>query len=603
MSVKLTQPFFRAALLILLALGFSSQVQADARFPLPAQLAGNGHFWLRVYSEWTTGDYAIHDDRHLDVVYFSVKASNRNDPAINKAIGEVKAALRRLNKKRLKTAKGLKSTDLKVYKAWEKYRKDPGRFARGLGHVRAQRGLRDRFASALEEASRLRGHIEPILDAHDVPRELYALVFVESMFHPHARSYSGAVGLWQFMPYTGREYLNINRLNDERRDPIIASNAAGSYLRSAYLRLKSWPVAITSYNYGMNGMARAVRAVGKSDLGLIVRNYRNGRLGFAAKNYYSEFWAALEIWKNPKKYFPKTRYQPTWTYDLLRVPGGLRLNKLIRTGALSEARLRADNPALSNDAIKGRIALPRGFALRLPKGSKSKVAKSIGKMSGLSAGRQGTKTRAYKVRRGDSLIAIARRHGISTGQLLTTNHMDLHATIYPGQKLRIPGKRNNFTLFPDARSLAILQPAILQPANAKPSTALAQAERQKSLEKSLMTTTNTAASTANKLVASNKKARKTPQKSSTRSRRKSLLANLPPRPRVLRFRQNKKRYLLMAGPAVEQSENQAAPLAAVDIVLGASPLPAVDLVVGRSAQDMHKQDLEEFESEPEIPNS
>lgn len=582
------------SLLPTLLLLFSSSAYGDARFPLPASLSANGHFWLRVYSEWTTGDYALHDDRRLDVVYFSVKANNRKNPAINKAIAKIKIALNKLNKKRPKTAKGLKGMELKVYKAWEKYHQDAGRFARGLGHVRAQKGQRDRFARALEEASRLRGHIEPILDAHDVPRELLALVFVESMFHPHARSYSGAVGLWQFMPYTGREYLSINRLVDERRDPIVASNAAASYLRSAYRRLGSWPVAITSYNYGMNGMARAVRAVGKSDLALIVKNYRNGRLGFAAKNYYTEFWAALEIWKHPKKYFPKTRRQRRWVYDLLRVPGGLRLNKLIRSGVVSESRLRAYNPALSSDAINGRIAMPQGFALRLPKGTAAKAGTIIAKMSGLSSGSQGTKTRAYKVRRGDSLIGIARRHGISTGQLLTTNHMDLHATIYPGQKLRIPGKRNNFTLYPDARSLAILQPL-----HAKKSTAVALLEPQRNEDQT-------------KPVPPKKQPRKVAQQKRKRRRHDPGLDNLPPPPRVLHFRLARKRHRLIAGPLVEQKETEqqtTTALAAVDVLLAAPPLPRVDLLIGRSGQDMHLQDENLPTSDPQaestsiIPNS
>lgn len=566
-----------------------AEASSDPRFPLPAALAANGHFWLRVYSEWSTGDYAIHDDRQLDVVYSIVKANDGRSPVVKQAKAEVEAALRRLNKQHPKKADALSGIDRQVFQAWAAHKKDPGRFARGMGHVRHQKGQRDRFALALVEAGRLRGHIETILSAHNVPPELLALVFVESMFKPHARSYSGAVGLWQFMPYTGREYLNINGLVDERRDPIVASYAAASYLRSAYKRLGSWPVAITSYNYGMNGMARAVKAVGRSNISSIVQKYRGGRLGFAAKNYYTEFWAALEIWKNPKKYFPKVKAGKSWRYDLLRVPQGLRLNKLVQSGVVSSKRLAALNPALSQKALTGRTALPHGFALRLPKGASAAAKKAIAKMPGLGRSAASAKVRSYKVRRGDSLIGIARRHGLNTGQLLAANGLDFHATIYPGQNLRIPAKTSGFTLLPEARGLAVLGPT---PGTA-PSEAVAVAKAA----------TPTAANPT-AVTAQPRQSRPSARQKKHRHKAHKAIAALPPRPRVYRFRRGKKRYLVLAGPAVKdlnpvpRRSDTALLISAVDLVNAAAQLPKIDLLVGFEGVDLHQPD-EALDSPPQ----
>ena len=100
--------------------------------------------------------------------------------------------------------------------------------------------------------------------------------------------------MWQIMPATGRLYLRVNRNVDERLNVRAATLAAAQILRDNYEKLGTWPLAITAYNHGANGMRRAVDTVGTTDFGVIVQRYRGPLFGFASQNFYAEFLAALE---------------------------------------------------------------------------------------------------------------------------------------------------------------------------------------------------------------------------------------------------------------------------------------------------------------------
>ena len=370
MSIALT-----AALLLVLA-----NPAAPADFPTPTDLQANVGFWLRVYGEWPTNRYAIHDDQRLDVVYQVIAATDGRSDVVKNAKANVEQTLADLDARRPSTEAGLQGLQLQVYRAWASVSHDPARFAHARGHVRHQKGQRDRFEQALRDSGRYRTHIEAILKEHGLPPELLAVVFVESMFATHARSYSGATGIWQFMRATGREYLNINSVVDERRDPILATYAASQYLRSAYRRLGHWPLAITSYNYGMNGMARAAKATGSNDLARIFASYRSGTMGFAAKNYYTEFVAALTIWREPGRYFPHVKPRPPWRYEVVQIPASTTASALIRAGALDKKYLDNYNPALTREALSGRVALPAGLTLRVPPGHSGRFNQSLSRM-------------------------------------------------------------------------------------------------------------------------------------------------------------------------------------------------------------------------------
>ena len=167
-------------------------------------------------------------------------------------------------------------------------------------NVRFQLGQADKFRAGLIRAGQWRAHIEQVLAGEGVPRELVALPHVESSFNPRAYSHVGAAGLWQFMRSTGRRYMRVDDVVDERMDPHKASVAAARLLGYNYRQIDSWPLAITAYNHGLAGMMRAVRTLGTRDIAAIVSRYQSRSFGFASRNFYAEFLAASEIDHDPE---------------------------------------------------------------------------------------------------------------------------------------------------------------------------------------------------------------------------------------------------------------------------------------------------------------
>ena len=129
------------------------------------------------------------------------------------------------------------------------------------------------------------------------------LPHVESSFNPAAYSKVGAAGLWQFMRSTGRRYMRIDNSVDERLDPFRSTEAAAQLLSYNYRLLGTWPLALTAYNHGAAGMRRAKEAMGTDDIVKIVRQHKSPSFGFASRNFYVSFLAALEIDSHPDKYF------------------------------------------------------------------------------------------------------------------------------------------------------------------------------------------------------------------------------------------------------------------------------------------------------------
>jgi hypothetical protein len=108
---------------------------------------------------------------------------------------------------------------------------------------------------------------QDVLAQYDLPYELAYLPIIESRLNPNARSHMGAVGLWQFMPSTGKKYgLEINSLVDERRDPVKSTHAAAKFMKALYKIFKDWNLVIAAYNCGPGNVNKAIyRAEGKRD--------------------------------------------------------------------------------------------------------------------------------------------------------------------------------------------------------------------------------------------------------------------------------------------------------------------------------------------------
>ena len=309
--------------------------------------------------------------------------------------------------------------------------------------VRFQQGLSDRFHAGLLRSGQWREHIIGALRTAGVPEELVALPHVESSFNPDARSFVGAAGLWQFTASTGRQYMRIDQAVDERRDPYTSSEAAARFLRRNYDALGSWPLAVTAYNHGPGGMRRAARVMGTSDIEVIIRRYNGPAFGFASRNFYVSFLAALDIEKNPEQYFGALRRQPAPDLLVVETPDYMRVDAIERAFGVTRSTLQAYNPALLPPVWEGAKYVPRGFRLKLP--ADTVIAAPAELFASVPPGQRfaaQVPDRIYIVKSGDTLSHIARRYRTSVAKLAQINGLTPRSRIRIGQKLKLPEGRS-----------------------------------------------------------------------------------------------------------------------------------------------------------------
>jgi membrane-bound lytic murein transglycosylase D len=270
-----------------------------------------------------------------------------------------------------------------------------------------------------------------------MPEDLAYLPHVESSFDYEAYSKSGAAGIWQLMPGTGRRFLTINSTLDQRRDPILASQAAASYLQASFRSLDSWPLSLTAYNHGPASMVRAKNSLGTFTR--IYQEYDNKNFGFASRNFYAEFLAAREIAKNYRAYFPNLRLDDpvrTKTFIVNRAAGIKVLTQHLK---VDDATLASLNPALMEPVWSGGRYVPKGYRLNLPQGAGGKGTIAALPPDPSPPPRVAKKALpAHRVKRGETISAIARRYGVTPHSLLASNQLDRRAVITAGQQLRIP---------------------------------------------------------------------------------------------------------------------------------------------------------------------
>lgn len=287
--------------------------------------------------------------------------------------------------------------------------------------------------------------MKQILKDRGLPEDLVYISLIESGYSPAAHSRAGAVGYWQFMRGTGRDYgLKISSHIDERRDPILATQAAADYFSGLYNLFGSWYLAIASYNAGENKIKRLVMTYHTRDFWELIRK---GRLPAETVNYVPKFIAASLIAKNPKKYgFDNIQYESPFEYDEVRVEGTISVRKLAHLMRVDYTTMRRLNPAYKTD-----FAMPaRGvsFLLRVPKGTTESANRLVGEAGirnarvilAAVAQKDDDSVVRYRVKRGDSLTGLANRFGVSVAQIAKTNRLSRRSMLRIGQTLVITKK-------------------------------------------------------------------------------------------------------------------------------------------------------------------
>ncbi|HEV8132857.1 MAG TPA: transglycosylase SLT domain-containing protein [Acidobacteriota bacterium] len=335
-------------------------------------------FWRMVYAEYDRRSVVFHDRENLAIVYkvlsfdrlpeVSEEERIKQRNKVEEEATKIENALKDLATYGVEAA-GSSSTHKDVYKALMKARApiDSSSLLAAMARVRDQRGVKDRFEAGVIRSGLYLPYIKSTFVEKGLPEELAYLPHVESSFDYASYSKVGAAGIWQFMRGTARGLLTLNSLMDERRDPIRATEAAAALLLKNYRLLGSWPLAITAYNHGTNGMLRARAAFGEDYLSILDK-YESKYFGFASKNFYSEFLAALDCAKNYRRYFPLAKMAEPLRFARLTVKNGSRKEQQAAIDRVSEGTLRAYNPGLSVDIHRSFGKLPAGYTLRLPDG-------------------------------------------------------------------------------------------------------------------------------------------------------------------------------------------------------------------------------------------
>jgi membrane-bound lytic murein transglycosylase D len=432
-----------AAILLLAGATTTKATSGEDPFPRPYALQPQIRFWKRVYTEVDTNGGLIHDAEHLDVVYETLRMpEGLSTWAFQRRVDERKEAYRRML---LGLAVGpredLSPEQQRVLELWP-----TGVASETLRHaadnVRFQLGQADRFRDGVVRSGRWEAHIRRTLAENGVPPDLAALPHVESSYNPEAYSRVGAAGIWQFMRSTGRRFLHVDAVVDERFDPWRSSEAAAHFLLENYHATGTWPLAVTAYNHGSGGVKRAELMLGTEDIATIVRRYKSPSFGFASRNFYTSFLAALDVSSDPERYFGAiARSQPVEPrYYVL--PHPFSVAALERALALDLQTLHANNLALRMPFWMGRRYAPAGYVLRLPPTHSAGVDLALASAPPEPARetRVEVRTRTYRVARGDTAGRIARRFGVSERTLLASNHIRSRQ-LRPGMLLTIASRR------------------------------------------------------------------------------------------------------------------------------------------------------------------
>jgi membrane-bound lytic murein transglycosylase D len=307
-------------------------------------------------------------------------------------------------------------------------------------NIRFQQGLRDQFAQGLARSGAYLHEIAQIFTNAGLPADLAFLPHIESSFNNLAHSWAGAAGVWQFIPSTGRRFLTIDEVLDERFDIYRASTAAARLLRENYQELGTWPLAITAYNHGVYGMKRAVETLQTKDFGTIVQRYRSPSFGFASKNFYAEFLAVLAIVKDPTTHFADLAFDTPLAYNTLELDAYVTIPILEKHLGLDRRDIARWNPALRPSVLQAHKRLPKGFVLRIPQAHLS-LEELQARWDGIPAHLKSSeqiRTTEYRVQPGDTLSTIARRFGTTTSVLAALNNLKRSSLIRVGQRLRLP---------------------------------------------------------------------------------------------------------------------------------------------------------------------
>ena len=260
--------------------------------------------------------------------------------------------------------------------------------------------------------------------------EIALLPLVESAFNPMAYSRSHASGLWQFIPSTGKKHqLTQNWWADERRDVVASTNAALDYLQALYDLYGDWHLALASYNFGENGVARAIERNRTKGL---PTDYLNLKMPPETRGYVPKLQALKNIIAHPEAFGVSLEPIPNEPYfATVPTPTAIDIRLAAKFAEMSVEELIALNPAINRPMISG----PHTQSLVLPADHVDAFDRNLEAYAGPL-----TSWQAYTMKHGDNLDRLAVKHGIALSKLKLANGITSKTKVKPGFELLLPLK-------------------------------------------------------------------------------------------------------------------------------------------------------------------
>ena len=263
-----------------------------------------------------------------------------------------------------------------------------------------------------------------------LPRDLAFIVLIESGFSTQARSRANAVGPWQFIASTGREYgLRIDRWIDERRDYERATQAAIAYLSDLHAMFGSWHLAAAGYNGGQGRIQRSMVRDNAASFWEL-RSIRD-----ETRNYVPKLLAATIVAKQPTRYgFGAVPYLEPARWAKVLVPAGTDLDAVAEKAEVPTEMIQALNPHI----LRGRT--PPGepnFPVKIPHDRAEVFARNVAE-EGLDRS-IGTPL-VHPAREGETVIGIASAYGVPATDLAHANGIGVEAVMGGDERLIVPGR-------------------------------------------------------------------------------------------------------------------------------------------------------------------
>ncbi len=291
----------------------------------------------------------------------------------------------------------------------------------------------------LARSTRYEALMKKVLRDNKLPEDLFYIALIESGFSSSAFSHASAVGYWQFIRGTGKRYkLQINKMVDDRRDPVLATQAAAAYFKTLHDIFDSWYLSMAAYNVGEGRVIRAVKKYRTKDFWELSRIKR--ALPAETDNYVPKYVAAKLIAKNPDKYgFDGIDYMTPIEFDHIKFDKPMNLRVLAEKMNVNYEDFKDLNPKykgeiapVENGSLELRI--PPGMAVAAQEASAESVASEVDFVPDQN------ETQVYKVVRGDTFSTIARKFKTNIAYLREINDFPRKKKLKLGQKIFVPDR-------------------------------------------------------------------------------------------------------------------------------------------------------------------